>query len=165
VFCSSKKRHFLLLEVLIAFALIVLCVFPLISPHSVMLRSQSQFIRKIELDHLVNLLYGHITEQLYFNKIPWQDLENGTVFPVTNELLSAAGFTALLPFEGTYTFNEKKRKPKKDDEKVDEYVLYIFELKFAFHPSGESPSKNDQIYTYQFFLARNLTGISALPKE
>nr|WP_249274174.1 type II secretion system protein [Parachlamydia sp. AcF125] len=150
---------------MIAFALVVLCVFPLIAPHSAMLRNQTSFIRKVELDHLVNLLFGHLVEQLYANKIPWQDLENETIFPITEELLKEAGFTAELPFEGTYTFVEKQRKPKKEDNKFNEYVLYIFELKFAFHPKGEKPTQDEQIYAYPFFLARNLTGMSPLPKE
>ena len=74
-----KKRYVSLLEVLIAFALIVLCVLPLIYPHVAMFKSQKAFIRKVELDHVVNLLYAKILEKLYMNSIPWQELGDGKI--------------------------------------------------------------------------------------
>jgi hypothetical protein len=73
-----QRRHQSLLEVLIAFALIALCVLPLIYPHVAIYKAQNKFARKLELDHVVNLLYGKVLEKLYMNTIPWADLAQTT---------------------------------------------------------------------------------------
>ncbi|PJD96766.1 MAG: hypothetical protein CK425_05335 [Parachlamydia sp.] len=159
-----KKRHFLLLEVLIAFSLIVLCVFPLLAPHAFILRSQALFIKKIELDHLVNLLYGQITENLYFNKIPWKDIEEGTVFPITEEMITDIGFPYPRSYEGTYSLKVAKRKPSKKEDKPDPpYILYVLTLNLAFIPSGTQGAALN--YAYDIFVARNLAGINPLPER
>lgn len=82
-----RKRHFLLLEVMIAFALIVMCILPLIYPHTFILTSQRKFIHKVDLDHQVNRIYADIVERLYRNGIPWNDIISGTEFEVNDLLL------------------------------------------------------------------------------
>lgn len=158
-----KKRHFLILEVLIAFTLIVLCVFPLLIPQAFILKSQGAFIKKIKLDHFVNLLYGNITERLYLNSIEWKDIESGTLFPITADTVAEMGFPPLFS-QGSYSFKESDRKPSKSKDKPDPpYILYILTLTFSFK-INEGDEKALE-YTYDIFVARNLEGASPVSES
>ncbi len=145
-----NKRYQLLLEVLIAFALVVLCILPLIAPHVYIYQSQKRFVDKIELDHTVNLLYGQITELLYRNEIHLSDIENKKDFDVDQHLLEKIGYSKNFPFKGSYTFLEVKKKPLK----VSSYHLYLYELTFTFEPNHSGSEK--LTYNYKIFLAKIL---------
>lgn len=70
-----KKRPFLLLEVMIAFAIVALCMLPLIVPNVWMITVGRSSIRDLEQERYVNLIYASIVEKLYENKIPWSILD------------------------------------------------------------------------------------------
>ena len=76
------RRHSLLLEVLISFAIIALCILPLLYPHVYILKSQQEMIRTVELDHVVNLIYASTLEKLYLNQIPWDTIESKKEIPI-----------------------------------------------------------------------------------
>jgi hypothetical protein len=147
----------MLLEVLIAFALVVLCAIPLIYPHTAMLKAQYQFVSKLELDHAVNLLYGNVLEKLYLNKLNWTDITQNPM-EVTEEMLKEAHFLKPLPYQGTYTFIEDDHRPKK----IGPYNLFQFTLVFSFistalkKESEEIKQKNKIEYRYKVFLVRDL---------
>jgi hypothetical protein len=154
-----QRRPILLLEVLIAFALVALCVLPLIFPHVFILRSEKKFNATVELDHVTNLLYANILEKLYQNDIPWSDLENEKPFSIDHVLLEAAGYKKPLAFTGTYQFTLIKQKPSKPVDKT----AYIFELTLKFTPKPglflEKASTKDQdsiTYTYKIALGRSV---------
>src|SRR5690349_12587266 len=105
------KRPVVLLEVLIAFALVVLCALPLIYPHVFILKSEKAFVASIELDHAVNLLFANCLEKLYQNQIAWHQIESGKETTIESSLLEESGFNGYLPFNGTYKFVEEKHKP------------------------------------------------------
>jgi len=157
-----KRRHQSLLEVLIAFALIVLCVLPLIYPHVAIYKAQNTFVRKIELDHVVNLLYGRVLEKLYMNTIPWNDLAQ-TTFHVDGELLKEVQFNKPFYFTGSYNFFEtpSKFKPKKPEN----YSLHLYKLTFNFVPiefaKGSNDVKESNLIKYQYdvFVVRDLRAI------
>lgn len=158
---SCKKRPILLLEVLIAFAIIVLCIFPLIYPHAAMARAQREFIKKIELDHAVTLLFAQIYQDLLTNKIQWEDIEGKRKFEVTPLELQKLNKGSQLPFAGYYRFEPVIHKPK--SQTPQETTAYIFDLVLKFHPSMEGKkirlkgqSKKSQKYKYKIFLLRDL---------
>lgn len=134
---APTKRHFLLLEVMIAFALIVLCALPLIYPHTFILRMQKEFIQEVELDHYVNAHFADLVEQMYKNQTSW-------------DLISGAKTLDLnppnLPFKGTLQF--KKLKDKPDDDPT--YTVFLFEITYAF--------TQKLTYTYHLMVIRDLTG-------
>lgn len=153
-----RKRYFLILEVLIAFALIVLCLFPLLVPQVFILKSQARFINKVKLDHLVNLLYGHVTKELFINRIEWKDIEGQTTFPITQDEVANLGFPPLFK-DGYYNLKIVDQKPKiKENEPEPTYFLYVLALTFSFkiNEQDEKPAN----YTYNIFVARNLEGAS-----
>ncbi len=124
------KRHILLLEVLIAFTLLVLCILPLLYPLVYILNVQSGFINKIQLDHQVNLQYADIINRLYSNEIQWGDLNAGQPHEVN--------LSKDLPYKGTYVFGESIHKPS--DEQP--FMVYLKKLDFTFTPIN--PSKNEE---------------------
>lgn len=151
-----RKRPVMMLEAMIAFALVVLCALPLIAPHTAMLKAQRQFIRKVDLDHTVNLLYASVLEQLYMNTIGWSDLMRP--FPIHKEDLERLGFSNGLGYEGSYQFQIESRKPKDENSP---YMLYLFNLTFHLIPEALSKATDDvkrdnaQIYTYKVFIVRD----------
>jgi hypothetical protein len=148
-----------LLEVLIAFALVAMCVLPLIYPHVAMLKSQNAFIRKVELDHTVNLIYARVLEKLYANTIPWGELGQ-TVFPVDNALLNEIPYQKPFYFIGSYNFFEVPPRFKPKDP--GDYSLYLYKLTFNFLPveyakaSDEVKKKQALKYQYDVFVVRDL---------
>lgn len=152
------KRPFLLLEVLIAFALVAICALPLMYPHVAMVKEQRNFVRKVELDHLVNLMYGNIVQKMYTNSLPWSQLLHHP-FVVDESLLQEINYTAPFPYKGSYTFTVCKKKPKK---KMAPYSLYLLTLTFQFLPDefrnsdAKIQEKHTLEYTYRIFAVRDL---------
>lgn len=141
----------MLLETMIALALIVLCLFPLLAPHLALYKAERAFIRKIDLDHQVSLFYASILEKLYTNAIQWEELMQNQ-FPLPKE-----GFAQ---YEGSYNFNEVPPHFKPKDVQAP-YSLYLFTLTFNFVPS-ELNQKSDEVkkantvkYQYQVFVVRD----------
>lgn len=149
--------HFLLLEVLIAFALVVLAVLPLIYPHFYIYQQQRAFIQKIDLDLAVNLIYAQLLEKLYRNEISWLEIEQQTDHSINDQILEQAGFTGLFPFVGTYQFEVLKTK------KNAQFSLHQVKLTLRFAPKGEKASAGNKkpplIYTYIIFVAQQLKAI------
>ncbi len=151
-----NKRPFLLLEVLIAFLLIVLCAIPLISPHVAIFRDQKTFIEKIEVDHAVAEVYGNMIEQIYRQAIPWETLSSGQAVPIDKNFI--VGFDGRpLPYEGTYVIKIGKKKPDKEEKPFSVNLLQLtFTLKSTVNKSAESLK-----YSYDIFLPRQLSGETA----
>ena len=143
------RRHSLLLEVLISFAIIALCILPLLYPHIYILKAQQEMIRTVELDHVVNLIYANTLEKLYLNQISWDAIESKKEIPIDPEQVKSCGFGCPLPYTGTYQFVEIKHKPKKITEKA----LYLFELVFKFEKAG---GKDKKEYKYKVLIERKI---------
>jgi len=143
-----KRRHIVLLEVLIAFALVALCALPLIYPHVYILKSEKAFVNSVELDHAVNLLYANRLQKLYQNEISWSEIEGERELPVDELMIQESGFRGNLPFRGVYKFSEIKHKTSEASGRT----LYLLKLGFRFVPKNGS-SKNvesDKALTYQY---------------
>jgi len=138
----------LLLEVLIAFLLIAMCLLPLLYPHTFILTSQRRFIDEVELDHKVNLQYADIVKALYRNDISWEAIMSRVEFPIDT----------TLPYKGSYHFGKRRRqKPNKDDAS---YTLYLLPLEMTFVPKkGGTPL----CFHYDLFVIRDL-GEGPLPQ-
>lgn len=155
---SSRKRHIVLLEVLIAFALVALCVLPMIYPLVYILKSEREFIETIELDHIVNLLYGNRLQKLYLNEIGWSDIEEHKPVEISSSMLQEIGYNRPLPFDGTYEFVIEKRKPPPPDDR-----LYLVKLIFSFNPKKAAKQSSTEydvkkskqfVYEYKIFIER-----------
>ncbi len=144
------KRPVALLEVIIAFALIALCILPLIYPHIFILRSEREFISAVELDHLASRLYADRLQKLYQNEIPWQQIESGIATPIDESMLQAAGYSGVLPYTGTYQFVKVRQRPPKPVDKV----AYLFQLEFIFTEKSERKDLKKELpkTTYKYLV-------------
>lgn len=137
-FVMLHRRPVMLLEVLIAFALIVLCALPLIYPHVFILRSERKFVSIVELDHQVNLLFSATLEKLYKNEIPWSVIEGGKVQPLE---------PIELPFDGTFQFIEERKKVNKEGN----HSAHIYTLVYTFTPrNGGQAGISTERNTYKY---------------
>lgn len=152
-----QKRHFLLLEVLIAFVIIALCMIPLISPHVFVLTEQKKFVKQVELDHLANLVYGDIVERMYQNEIQFSNVINGYEFEVDDPLLERIKFDKRLPYKGSFHFKEIIHKPTQEAPKT----FYLVKLEIRFVPINKAPASyaadipGTIRYVYELFLVRD----------
>ena len=120
-----KKRPLTLLEVLIAFALIVIAIFPLVEPRVGIVRQEAQMVRVAQLNHTVNRLYGALLVQLYRNEVAIDFITKDEVtYPFDEKLLKEAGVAATL--EGMYILTQLKSKQKEGKG------AYLFSVIFAF---------------------------------
>lgn len=166
---KNHKRHYLLLEVMIAFAIVAMCVLPLIAPHVFILKEQKSFVQKVELDHLVNLIYADIIERLYRNDISWAEVTSEKFYPIDESLLNRVGWTSRLPYQGEYQFKIDRYKPKKQPAP---YTLFLLDLTIRFVPpetakeATEKEKTASQIkYEYKVFVERNIGGEGAAESE
>lgn len=156
---KKSKRHFLLLEVLIAFALVVLCAFPLIYPMTYILKSQKQFGRIVDLDHYVNLIYVEVLERLYKGEIDWDKIESGATFDIDSSLLEKLNIKPPFPYKGTYKFVLEKKKPNNPAA----FTVYLYHLNLNFESidqyvvDAEGKKKLKTLeYPYLVCLVRNI---------
>ena len=151
------KLPIILLEVLIAFALIALCILPLIYPHVFILRSENKFISTVELDHFVNLLYADTLQKLYQNDISWQDIENGSEISIDTQIAENKGFKNF-PYIGSYKFSKVIKKTNSDTGK-EAYLMaltYTFKTKPGFFLEKDLKDKTPKItYKYEIAIERN----------
>ncbi len=140
---SSVVRHFLLLEVMIAFALVALCVIPMLRPHLYMLTQEQDFLREVELDRVVGVLYCELlVEGFYRSTIPWRSIEEEETVVIDDDRVRALGY------KGFYTFAIEKEKGKISE---GVYSLFLISITYTLTPSGGGAPL---VYTYELFVQR-----------
>lgn len=127
----KKYRPALLLEVLIAFSLIALCLFPLIKPQLAMIQLEKQYLEKMQRDQLARSFFLALKQELYENRGP--DLAQ-LAKPFQGRLPSKKTLVAKnrppVVYSCEYTLSQKKplkKEPKK--KSIQKYHLLEVELK------------------------------------
>lgn len=143
----KKRKHLTLIEVLIAFSIVVMSIFPLLYPHVFIFRQQSIYTQKIEMNHAVNLMFGEIYRRLYQQEIPLNDILGEREFLIDEGFLKAVGFDTKPGFSGHYYFNLVKRKTDEDKTKA----AYLVDLIFNLQLRGEDKEKRYH-FTYSLFV-------------
>ncbi len=147
-----KRRNFLLLEVLISLLLVVLCAAPFFSSQVFMYKQEAQFQTKLELERIVNLLFVNVMQNLYENKISWQQIIEQQEQSFGND--AEAFFPKHLPCTATYTFKDGRVKPAEDKLVARHY--YRKKLIIAVTPKKTDLPKMS--YTYEVMLVKEHPG-------
>lgn len=84
---NSGRRHFLLMEVLIAIALLSVSLSLIIRPHAQIMRYQSTLIEELARTRAADLAMGEVRQLLYENQIPWKSLRHGEKRPTHHDQL------------------------------------------------------------------------------
>lgn len=143
-----NRRSFLLLEVLIAFLILTVCLIPLIKTPLLFYRSEVEQLEKIERENLADWTFSEIKEGLYLGRIPWRELP-GKEMGVVDFFLPEAKIK-LLDSEKVIgrTFSLKCMK-----EKVDVESLYrIYQVKIHFTPALRDTKSHS--YSYQIIVRK-----------
>lgn len=69
-----KKRTFLLLEVLIAFILVTICIIPLVKQPLKLYKDEMVHLEQLELERLADWTFLEVKELLLKNEIPWEKI-------------------------------------------------------------------------------------------
>lgn len=101
-----SKRHFQLLEVMIAVLLLIICAVPALKVFTNVFQEQTRINSAYDRDHLVRLVHAQIVEKMYRNEISLQQVIDGTIQEFRHaELdltLQRLGYQALYRFHVTY---------------------------------------------------------------
>lgn len=150
----KTQRHFLLMEVVIAFTLVILCIIPLIAPHTFILKEQRKFIYQIDLDHFVNIFYAEFVEKMYRGQVDWNTLVSGAKNQIEHPLLEKIPNPEGGKYAASYWFEEIRKKPPKKAPRM----FYVFRLHLLIEPEGSiEPSednKNALRYYYDLFVVK-----------
>lgn len=153
---AKSKRHFSLLEVLIAFFLIAMCALPLIYPHAFIYKQTKEFAEEVDLDRTAGLIYTAVVERLYRNDFDWAQIEDNTPFEMDEDFLQRAGIDAPFNWEGQYWFEIVKQKSNtnKTNPTKDKNITTVNLV--ATHLDFKRKNQNNIFeYTYEAVLRRS----------
>jgi hypothetical protein len=119
---KRHKRHFQLLEMMVAAFILLVCIAPTMQIFTSMYQSQQGIIRENQRDHLAHLVHAKFVEQLYKREIPLplEEDKHGKNIELKDSELSELLKKYAYRFSGTFTIL-KKRVPK-GQEKPIEYL-------------------------------------------
>jgi len=126
-----RKLPLLLLEVLIALALVALLVLPLLAPQVYLVKFERQFLYDIEADRLASEIFADVVQSLFEGDLTLAEIQDPAPRVVRYSLL------ADFPYEVTYRFDKGKSKEKNDEASYHliSVIIEMFEnkkLKFSF---------------------------------
>lgn len=146
---KKNKRHFQLLEVMVAIFLIMVCAVPAFKILTQVYQEQAAVVRINQRDHLVHLIHAKVVEQLYKRAIPLSEIMEGMHAKFTDTDLQPE--LERLKYEASYDLSFIEPKTDNGREKANEFLGKMsIEMKDLAKP--EAPSRN--IYDYLFYLSR-----------
>lgn len=139
-----KKRHFQLLEIMVAMFLILLCAAPALQIYTNMYKQQTKIMYDYEADHLANLVHAKIVEAIYKNTLSFEDLLNSTPRSVEDGVFSKQ--LKEIGYKCQFTINRIcQRKMKKEG-----FVRYLFEITVTLQNLQDT--KNNKVYSWDHYV-------------
>jgi Tfp pilus assembly major pilin PilA len=153
----KSKRHFQLLEVMVAVFLILLCAVPALEVYTNMYKQQAFVNLAYKKDHLVRLIHSHLVEKLANNEIALEEIFQGREFDVNQTELKKAlrkiGYEAHYQFKITFPKNDSQQLTK--NRLLAEMTIQMKKKKGVTQAFLEK-GKEDQVtdYTYSVYIDR-----------
>lgn len=123
-----KKRTFLLLEILIAFFLVSLCIVPLVKQPLQLYRSELERLEGMEMERLADWTFSEVKEMLLKNEIPWAKIPNKSEttdpFPLADGVIQLPGSKAKT-IRRSFTLYGNGVKPGKDGADYRQLGIYV----------------------------------------
>lgn len=114
---SKSKRHFQLLELMVAIFILLICVGPVMSIFTSIYRHQQEIIRENHRDHLKNMAHAKVIEHLYKKMIPLEDILQGKPITIADPELLASLRQFSYECQGTFSIIKpdlkKQERPNK----------------------------------------------------
>ncbi|MCE2982463.1 MAG: hypothetical protein LW832_02740 [Parachlamydia sp.] len=148
---KKSKRHFQLLEVLIAIFLIVICALPAMHIFTKIYEGQTKGLRINQRDHLTHLIHAKIVEKLYKQEIPFEEILAGKQEKF--EEASLKGELDKLQYEASYKIKfidpAKEKKQQEASELIGEIAIVMLD---------KAKGKEEAEIKYLFYLGRQERG-------
>lgn len=109
---SIQKRSFLLFEVLIALALVALCLFPLLKPHFAIQKEQRKELEMIQFQRLAKEAFCKVREELSNESLNWDyfsKTQSGTLQQTMPVYLDK---DKICYYQPHYSIEKMKNAPK-----------------------------------------------------
>lgn len=153
---SLQKRHFQLLEVMIAVFLVVVCALPALNAYLSMNKVQFDQVRLHQRDHLAHLAYGQIVECLYKKMIPWTEVESSQLTKLEQlaPLQEIDAQFKKLSYECEYQLSKKRYKTATTDK--IHHVLIQLDLKVKDTTRTPKAAKSHGEYQYWIYAQKKL---------
>lgn len=155
-----SKRHFQLLEIMVAIFILLICAAPAMRIYVTMFKEQQLVIRENERDHIARVLHARITEKLYKRQIPLQDLAQGKKLSIDDPDLQKR--LKELSYEGAYILGIDKRSPKDESKPATKYLLRLFIILKDLTPQpasqtnskkAENQDSRETVYDYYMYVS------------
>ena len=120
-----------------------------------MLKEEKRFVREIELNRAVDLIYGSILEQLHENKVAWDEMENKVWKEIDPSLMSHdKDLAKRMAYKGQYRISLDKHNTQKN------YFFSNIVMKFT----PLDPKAEIREYTYSAVIQREIPQGREMPK-
>jgi hypothetical protein len=150
-----RKYSYLLLEILIGFSILSMCVLPLARNPYFFFQTELKSLEQIELCRLAEHHLADVMHKLYINEIPWEKVSK---LEESKSLISQVqenkkneldnGLLSKVPFQ-IHIWSIKKKVDKNNDE----YHLVNIDVSFFPHWKKHN-KKKPQVFSYKVLLKK-----------
>lgn len=156
----KNKRHFQLLELMVAAFILLICIAPTMRIFTSMYLSQQEIIRENQRDHLAHLIHAHVTEQLYKHQIALPQ-EEGKNHPIQLSDPDLINQLKKLHYDLSGEFVIVAMHKPKGEEHADKYLAkLVIKLKDSLPKvQSKTPDKKfenqdplETIYDYTIYI-------------
>jgi Tfp pilus assembly protein PilE len=149
---QRHKRHFQLLELMVAAFILLICIAPTMRIFTSMYQSQQEIIRENQRDHLAHLVHAKFIEQLYKRQISLEEVMQSKIIALTDpELISQL---QKFAYECVGTFIIVDSYTPRNQEKPTMYLAQLviklkdISPKAKKHISNQKIENQDPIESY-----------------
>lgn len=154
-----RRSAFLMLEVMIAFLLMALCLVPLLEPHYTMLQSDLTILEESKIERIVQKLYADFLIKIYNGDVLWSDVDHKDTGAHPREISQEA--LEGLPYKVHYVLRValhqggrgEYSKPSKNTPR-NERLNHYLEITYTFIPN--SPSRETREFSFNLFAQKEL---------
>jgi hypothetical protein len=139
-----KKRPSLLLEILLACALLAAAAGPLMRKPIELYRTQMRALKEVEKQRLADLAFAEVKVDLLTHQIPWKKLPSKDM---KQKIYPLAPVKMNIPYCSTESI-ERKAILKLRREKIGMRgeIVRLLEIEIQFEPQKNEPSPTKYIY-------------------
>lgn len=146
----KQKHPFLLLEVIISFALVVLCVTPLMQSPINAYRALLAQLEKLECDRIAAYTFSEIKLLLLENEIPWTHMPD-KISQAPHRLLQPPSHLQIPGLYSKQVFRSYQIWVEKEKEGSQREIYRILGLRITLIPKSQTAHSKPLKYNYLLF--------------
>lgn len=146
----KQKRPFLLLEVVIAFALVALCAVPLMQSPITAYRTHLAELEKLECDRIANYTFSEIKLLLLENEIAWANMPE-KISEAPQHPLDPPSDIQIPNFYSKKVYRSYQIWVEKEKEGPQSEIYRRLGLRITLTPKSHATKSKPLKYNYQLF--------------